>query len=39
VQYLDPWNDDPPGRVALVRCDLSEIETRKVTGELFETSR
>ena len=39
VQNLDPWNDDPPGRVALVRCDLSEIEERKVTGELFEITR
>ena len=36
VQNLDPWNDDPPGRVALVRCDLTEIEERRVTEELFE---
>jgi hypothetical protein len=39
VQHLDPWNDIPPGRVALVRCDLSEIEERKVNEELFETLR
>jgi len=39
VQNLDPWNEDPPGRVALVGCDLAEMEERKVTGELFETLR
>jgi hypothetical protein len=39
VQNLDPWNDDPAGRVALVRCDLSEIGERQVTEELFEILR
>ena len=39
VQELEPWPTDPFGRVALVRCDLSEIEERRVTGEIFETLR
>ena len=39
VLNLDPWNDDPPGRVALVDCDLVELEERKVTEELFENLR
>jgi hypothetical protein len=39
VQELEPWPSDPFGKVALVRCDLSEIEERKVNEELFEILR
>jgi hypothetical protein len=39
VLNLDPWNDDPPGRAALVGCDLTEIEERQVSEELFEIIR
>jgi hypothetical protein len=39
VQELEPWPMDPLGRVTLVDCDLSEIEERRVTEELFEFLR
>jgi hypothetical protein len=36
IECLDPWNEPPPSRMTTVNCDLSEIEERQVTGEVFE---
>jgi hypothetical protein len=39
VLNLDPWNEAPAGRVALVDCDLLEVGERRVYEELFEILR
>jgi len=36
VENLDIWDELPPARVAIVRCDLGEIEERQVIQESWE---
>lgn len=35
ARELDPWNEDPPGEIAVTSCDLSPLETRTVTSETW----